>query len=62
MNAAAGLLVRRWEWMVLIGALTFVVFLFLDRWASLGYWLAVGPIAGIALERLWVGAREAVPA
>jgi hypothetical protein len=56
--AAAGLLVRRWEWMVLVGALTFVVFLFMDRWASLGYWVAVGPITGIALERLWVQRRE----
>jgi hypothetical protein len=55
---AAGLLVRRWEWMVLVGALTFVVFLFMDRWASLGYWVAVGPITGIALERLWVQRRE----
>jgi hypothetical protein len=56
--ATAGLLVRRWEWMVLVGALTFIVFLFTDRWASLGYWVAVGPITGIALERLWVARRE----
>jgi hypothetical protein len=60
--SAAGLLARRWEWMVLTGALGFVVFLFFDRWASLGYWVAVGPITGIALERLWVGTREALPA
>lgn len=49
--AAIGLTVRRWDRMVLVGSVAFVVFLFLDRWASLGYWLAVMPIAGIALEQ-----------
>ena len=49
--AAVGLIVRRWDRMVLLGSLAFVAYLFLDRWASLGYWLAVLPIAGIALEQ-----------
>ena len=49
--AAIGLVVRRWDHMVLVGSLAFVAYLFLDRWASLGYWLAVLPIAGIALEQ-----------
>jgi len=49
--AAFGLTVRRWDRMVLLGSGAFVAFLFLDRWASLGYWLAVMPIAGIALEQ-----------
>lgn len=58
--AAAGLFAKRWEAAVLIGSAAFVVFLFLDRWASLGYWLAVGPISGIALER-WAFAARAEP-
>lgn len=49
--AATGLVARRWDQMVVVGSIAFVVFLFLDRWASLGYWLAVMPIAGIALEQ-----------
>lgn len=49
--AAVGLFARRWDHMVLLGSAAFVVYLFLDRWASLGYWLAVLPIAGIAIER-----------
>lgn len=49
--AMAGVLIRRWEVAVLVGSAAFVLFLFLDRWASLGYWLAVGPISGIAIER-----------
>jgi hypothetical protein len=48
--AMAGALVRRWNAMVLLGAAAFVAYLFLDRWASLGYWLAVIPATGIALE------------
>lgn len=51
--AAVGLLVRRWQLAVLIGALAFVVFLFTQHWASTGYWLAVIPAAGLALESLW---------
>ena len=49
----AGVFVRRWDAMVLLGASVFCVFLFLDRWASLGYWLAVLPAAGIAIESRW---------
>ena len=51
--AAAGLLVRRWDHMVLLGSIVFCAYLFLDRWASLGYWLAVIPVAGVALESRW---------
>ena len=36
---------------VLSGALIFVVVLFLDFWASVGYWFVVGPIVGIVAER-----------
>lgn len=56
--AAAGLLVRRWEAAALIGALAFVVFLFTQHWASHGYWLAVIPAAGLALESLWAKASK----
>jgi hypothetical protein len=49
--ALAALFVRRWRWVVLSGAAIFMVVLFFDRWASLGYLLAVGPIVGVALER-----------
>jgi hypothetical protein len=48
-----GLITRRWEHAVLVGAGVFTIYLFLDRWASLGYWMAVLPVAGIALERRW---------
>ena len=57
--SAAGFLVRRWEHAVLVGSLAFVAFLFLDRWASYSYWLAVLPVTGVALERLMWGARPA---
>jgi hypothetical protein len=62
--AVAGLFVRRWEWAVLIGAAVFVAYLFFAWWASLGYWLAVLPIAGIAVEGLWMarGASSTSPA
>ena len=50
--AIAGLWVRRWEWAVLVGSAVFVIFLFLDFWASYSYWLAVLPISGLALESL----------
>jgi hypothetical protein len=49
----AGLLVRRWEHAVLLGGAVFVVYLFMDRYASLGYLLAVIPAAGIAIEERW---------
>jgi hypothetical protein len=48
-----GLLMRRWDHAVLLGSAVFVAYLFLDRWASLGYWLAVIPAAGIAIENRW---------
>ena len=51
----AGLFVRRWDHMVLLGSIVFCAYLFLDRWASLGYWLAVIPVAGVALEERWSG-------
>ena len=56
--AAAGLLVRRWDHMVLLGSIVFCAYLFLDRWASLGYWLAVLPVAGVALEERWSGSKR----
>jgi hypothetical protein len=49
----AGVFVRRWDHAVLLGAAVFVTYLFLDRWASLGYWLAVIPATGIAIEERW---------
>lgn len=48
--AVVPLLVRRWTVAALAGSAVFVVVLFLDTWASFGYWLAVLPITGIALE------------
>lgn len=48
-----GLLTRRWSHAILVGAIAFMVFLFLDRWASLGYWMAVLPVTGLALEGRW---------
>jgi hypothetical protein len=55
--ALLGLLTKRWEAAVLIGSLVFVTFLFLDRWASHTYWMAVVPVSGIALESLLLRAR-----
>ncbi|MFN8620885.1 MAG: hypothetical protein U0869_09100 [Chloroflexota bacterium] len=49
--AIAALWVRSWSTAVLTGALIFLVVLFLDRWASFGYWLVVLPPVGIVLER-----------
>ena len=48
--AVASLFARRWWLVVASGTAIFFVVLFLDRWASIGYYLAVVPIAGIALE------------
>ena len=59
--AFAGVVVRRWEWAVLVGSAAFVAYLFFGWWASLGYWLAVLPATGIALERLWVGRTGSIP-
>jgi hypothetical protein len=57
--AIAALLVRSWSTAVLTGALIFMTVLFLDFWASFGYWLVVLPPVGIVLERslLRFGAR-----
>jgi hypothetical protein len=49
--AAVSLLIRNWTLAVLSGALIFVIVLFLDRWASLGYWYVVLPILGVIAER-----------
>lgn len=49
----AALFVRRWDVAVLLGGAAFVAYLFFDRWASLGYWLAVIPAVGIAIEDRW---------
>jgi hypothetical protein len=43
-----GLLAKRWEVAVLIGAGVFITFLFLDQWASRSYWMAIVPVSGIA--------------
>ncbi len=53
--ALASLLVRRWEWVVLSGAVIFLTVLFLARWAATSYVLALIPILGIVLEREVLG-------
>ncbi len=50
--AISALFVRSWSTAVLAGALTFTIVLFLDSWASFGYWLVVLPPVGIVLERV----------
>ena len=54
--AIASLGIRRWEVAIAAGSLVFTVVLFFDHWASKGYWLAVLPILGIAVEG-WVVRR-----
>ncbi|MDQ3448784.1 MAG: hypothetical protein M3432_06365 [Chloroflexota bacterium] len=54
--ALASFVIRRWSLMVLSGAAIFLVVLFLDRWASYGYWLVVLPILGMLAER-WLRER-----
>lgn len=48
---------RSWLAGVMLGAAVFVLVLFLDRWASISYWLALAPILLIAgeeaIERVW---------
>ena len=51
--AIAGMLIRRWEFAVLVGAIAFAVFLFTQHWASYGYWMALAPAVGLAAESLW---------
>jgi hypothetical protein len=55
----AALFVRSWSTAVLTGALIFMTVLFLDFWASFGYWLVLLPPVGIVVERalLRFGAR-----
>lgn len=55
-----GLLVRRWEYAVLLGSGGFVFAMFSGTWASLGYWIVVVPITGIAIERI-IQARLTTP-
>lgn len=50
--AAASILLRRWWAVVLSGVAVFCIWLFLDRWASYGYWLVVLPLIGVVAERL----------
>ena len=45
-----GLFSRSWLAGVMLGAAVFVLVLFLDRWASISYWLALAPILLIAGE------------
>ncbi len=66
--AVLALLARSWTTAVLSGALIFLVVLFLDYWASVGYWFVVAPIVGIVAERSLVRfgaalrvARRALP-
>ena len=54
--ALASVFVRSWSLMVVSGAAIFLVVLFLDRWASYGYWLVVLPILGMVVER-WLRDR-----
>ncbi len=49
--ALASLLVRPWWLVVLSGTLIFCVVLFLDFWASYGYWLVILPLLGLLVER-----------
>jgi hypothetical protein len=59
--ALAGFLTRRWTSMVLLGLAVFLVVLFFDRWASLGYILTVVPIVGIVVERRGPSDGSAAP-
>lgn len=43
--------VRTWEAMALAGCAIFALVLFLDHWASFGYWLVLLPLLGILGER-----------
>jgi hypothetical protein len=52
--AVAAILRREWSFAVWSGVAIFLVVLYFDRWASLGYLLAIAPIAGITLERRFV--------
>lgn len=51
--SVAGLFVRRWSPAIILGSTAFVAVMFFGEWASLGYWVAVLPVTGFALERAW---------
>ena len=51
---ALGIWARHWEVAAVVGATTFVVFLFLDWWGSYSYWLVVLPILGLTIESVFV--------
>jgi hypothetical protein len=59
---AISLFSRSWLAGVILGAAVFVLVLFLDRWASISYWLALAPILLIAGEeavgRVAAGRRD----
>ena len=50
--AIAGVSARRWESAILVGSAAFAVFLFMDKWASYSYWLAILPATGLAIESM----------
>ena len=54
MAAASLLLARDWRVMVLTGSAVYFLFLFFSPWTSAGYWIALVPLVGLALE----GARQ----
>ena len=57
--ALAGLLARQWHVSILIGSAAFTAVMFFGDWASLGYWVALLPITGMAVERTWLTPRAA---
>jgi hypothetical protein len=59
--AISGLFVHRWEFSVLIGSTAYIAVMFFGEWGTMGYWIAVLPITGIALERLIVSATAERP-
>jgi hypothetical protein len=50
--AALAMFLRSWQAAVWLGLATYLTFLFFTSWASLGYLLAVLPLAGLTLESL----------
>jgi len=62
--AALAMFLRSWQAAVWLGLAAYVIFLFFTSWASLGYLLAVFPLAGLALESLRdePARREGTPA
>lgn len=46
----ASLVARQWRTKVLLGAGIFAAVMLFGDWASLGYWIVVIPVAGMALE------------